>query len=405
MNIAVYHDQPSGGARRALHGFCRELSRRHRVDVFTLSTSDQDLLRDEDVATSVTRLEFATRRPIRFGLYLNDARRLADLRDLDRVNAEAARRIDAKGYDVVLVDACRYTYAPYVLRHLRTPTVFDCHHGPSRLRPEWRAPDRLYERLRRCWHQPFEAALERRMVREDASLVRQATAVVTDSRYSREVLRAVYGVHAAICPPGVSPATRSRSETGATAAYVISVGALERHKGFDFVVRALATIPTGLRPPLHIVANDGNPRVRDELEALARDRGVQLSIRVRVDQADLADELVGARVFVYGAHQEPLGLAPLEALAHGVPVVAVAEGGVCETIEHARTGYLSERDPVLFGARVSELLLDEPVRRAMGARGRRVVDELWSWPRRAGALEAVLESVASRTSALRVAVG
>ena len=41
MRIAVLHNQPSGGARRALHGFCRNLSKRHSVHVFRLSSAAQ----------------------------------------------------------------------------------------------------------------------------------------------------------------------------------------------------------------------------------------------------------------------------------------------------------------------------------------------------------------------------
>jgi len=92
MRLAVFHNQPSGGARRALHGFCRELSSRHEVDVYTLESSDRSL--PDQVSGRVLRLPYAPRPAIRGGLYLNDLRRSWDLRDLEAVNRTAAELID-----------------------------------------------------------------------------------------------------------------------------------------------------------------------------------------------------------------------------------------------------------------------------------------------------------------------
>ena len=390
MNIAVYHDQPSGGARRALHGFCAQLVKRHRVDAYTLSTADQTMLRDEDVFSSVTRLPYATRRPIRLGVWWNDVRRLADLRTLERVNAEAAALIDARQYDVVLVDACRFTYVPLVLRALRTPTVYYCHGGSWHLSRRWGTPASAYERARRLWHLPFERARTRWLRRAEIENAGRANVIATNSTYSRGRIRETYGRDAVVCPPGVAfaPATASANH-----GHVISVGALEAHKGFDFVVEALATIRAGSRPPLHIIANDGNPLVRARLEALARARRVDLRIRILPSAAELEEELSTALLFAYGAHAEPLGLAPLEAMARALPVVAVGEGGVPETVAHGRTGYLTDRDPAAFGARVALIIESPRLRDALGAEGRETVIREWAWPMRAAALESILSAV------------
>src|ERR1700724_3207576 len=112
MRIAVYHNQQSGGARRALHGFCRELSRRHRLDLYTLTTADQAMLADEDVVERVIRVPFVPRPPVRAGFYLNDLIRRRNLAALARVNASVASTIDQGQYDAVLVDADRFTFAP-----------------------------------------------------------------------------------------------------------------------------------------------------------------------------------------------------------------------------------------------------------------------------------------------------
>lgn len=387
MKIAVYHNQPSGGARRALFGFCRELSRRHRLDVFTLTTSDQDLISDRVVSSSVTALEYRPRPPVRGGLWLNDLRLWSNLADLDRVNQTAAELIDSRDCDVVLVDACRYTYAPYVLRHLRTPAVYYCHHGPWRVPHELRAQSGAYDRLRRAWHFPFTARLERRLVEVDAAMTKRASRVITNSDYSRIRIAREYGIDAAVCPPGVDI---PKAEQRTRAAHLVSIGALEVHKGHDLVIRAVAELPAGIRPELRIIANDGNSVVRRELETLAARLSVRLTIRWRIPDSKMRDELATALIFVYGAHAEPLGLGLLEAMAHGLPVVATREGGVAETVEPSVTGFLCSRDPAEMSGRIWDLLASRDRREAMGRAGRQAVEAQWTWPARVAALETQL---------------
>lgn len=394
MRIAVYHNQPSGGARRALSGFGRELARRHVVDVFTLTTADQELIRDEDWASSVTRFDFKPRRAVRMGLFLNDLLLNQSLEDLERINALIACRIDASDYDVVLVDVCRFTYAPALLAHVRTPALYYCHHGPWRMDDVPTGPARsAYEEARRIVHAPFENKRAERIRSTDRGLVRQARAVLVNSRYTAERVWREYEVEAELCPPGVDVPHHPSDppDTG----HVLTVGTLEPHKGHELVVHAIALLPRERRPHLHIVANDGSPAYRRRIESLAATLGVRLSIGFRVSEANLDAEYASARLFVYGARREPLGLAPLEAMAHGVPVVGFYEGGVPETVLDGKTGFLTRADPGALAARVEQLLSEPILRQSMGAAARREVAERWAWPARAAHMEELLRSAAA----------
>jgi glycosyltransferase involved in cell wall biosynthesis len=399
MRLAVYHNQPSGGARRALHGFCRELSSRHEVDIYTLESSDRSL--PDEVSGRVLRLPYAPRPAIRGGLYLNDLRRRWDLRDLEAVNRTAAGLIDAGDYDVVLADACRFTYAPAVLAHLRTPSVYYCHHGPWRAgKPSLRPPLSNYERARRLWHRPFEAGHETALVRLDRTLARAAGAVVTNSDYTAGRIGQEYGLEARVCPPGIDLPARPARDDGD---YLLSIGAIEHHKGFDFLVDALARLPAAGRPPLRLVANEANPLVLARLEAQAERSQVRLQVTVGASEDELWTAYRGALGFVYAAHDEPLGLAPLEAMAHGLAVLAVAEGGPSLTISDGRTGLLSPRDTAAFAARLEEVVGKPSLRRRLARAARAEIAAEWSWPARARLLEQVLDE-ASVHRASEVAV-
>src|SRR5207302_131294 len=79
------------------------------------------------------------------------------------------------------------------------------------------------------------------------------------------------------------------------------------------------------------------------LHRLARGQDVQLEVLVGISTERLVRLYQGARVFLYAPHQEPFGLAVLEAMACARPVVAVAEGGPMESVEHEVTGLLTPR--------------------------------------------------------------
>lgn len=397
MRIAVYHNQPPGGARRALHGFCSVLGTRHRVDVFTLATSDREMLRDY-YGGDLTTLAFEPLPPRRGAFLVNDLRDSQTLDRLDEVNRQAAGLIDAGDYDVALVDACRFTFAPQVLRYLRTPSVYYCHHGPWRMdglsEVAGRSP---YENVRHLAHAPFRRQIEARIRREDRALTRTATAVATNSAFSQARLRETCGVDAELCPPGIDvPPLLPRQGAG----YVLTVGDLVPHKGHDLVIRALATLPSAGRPALHIVANGGGQAYHRLLQHLAHDLGVDLRIRMAISDTELAGEYYGAALFAYGARSEPLGLAPLEAMAHGLAVVGVDEGGVTETVTDQVTGFLVPAVPEALGDRIGQLLDDASMRQTMGDAGRTAIEENWSRDVRTAALELVLLRVAAMTPLL-----
>ncbi len=328
---------------------------------------------------------------------MNDVRVLQDLRDIDRVSGEAAAAIDADGYDAVLVSACRYLQAPAVLAHLQTPAAYYCHEPPRRfLQPRCRpdaGPLTPYQRLRALWHAPARAVVDRELAAADRRHVRAARSVLTNSRFTATLIDRYYGRPAEVCGLGVDPLRFQPG--GRRGDYVLSVGAIDNHKGFDFLVEALALLPAASRPRLVLAGNYANPGVADHLRRLADRGGVGLTQRVGITDDELAAVYAGAAAFVYASHDEPFGLAVLEAMASGLPVVAVAEGGVVESVVPGETGRLVARDPGAFAGALSEVLADATLARTLGEAGRRRVESEWTWDAAARRLERALEVVAT----------
>jgi glycosyltransferase involved in cell wall biosynthesis len=178
---------------------------------------------------------------------------------------------------------------------------------------------------------------------------------------------------------------------------VLSVGALAAHKGFDFLIEALARIPRTARPPLRIVTNADSAEERAFLVEPASKSGVEVIIETMPKQTTLIERYCNSALVAYAPVLEPFGLVPLEAMACGTPVVGVAEGGVPETVVHGTTGFLTPREPTRFAERLQELLSKLELRDEMGHRARQHVVSHWTWDHSVRRIEAGLAGTAGVT--------
>jgi glycosyltransferase involved in cell wall biosynthesis len=218
--------------------------------------------------------------------------------------------------------------------------------------------------------------------------VRRAARLVANSHYTATRLRHLYRRDVdAIVYPGVDLAEFSPRRDGfqRDAAYAITVGRLSPEKGLDRLFDVWRDIPD---LPLHVVGG-GPAEVLRELRTLAPSGVV---FRGQLTSGDLAEAYRGAVVAVFAPYGEEFGMAALEAMASGVPVVAWRDGGLQETIVDGETGYLVA-DAVTLRQRLRLLLHDPARRRAFGDAARRRA-EGFTWQRTAVGIEAVCQLLA-----------
>ncbi len=187
-------------------------------------------------------------------------------------------------------------------------------------------------------------------------------------------------------------------EHGPTADPVIGVvGRLQRWKRVELAIRALPAVREQVPGARLRVVGDALPGVDDdypdELRRLASDLAVDVEFTGEVPDGLAA--IAELDVFAHCAELEPFGLAPVEAMLSGVPVVVPDEGGPRESVRDGVDGLrVDPTDTPAFAAALARLAGDWELRKRMGAAGRARALECFTAERMAEQAWDVAERVA-----------
>jgi len=175
-----------------------------------------------------------------------------------------------------------------------------------------------------------------------------------------------------------------------------TVGRLSYPKAPEIGIRAISLLKKDKRNVVYIMAGDGEEgdRVREEIERL----GLQDSVLLLGDRADVGEILKVMDIFVLPSRWEGLPLALLEAMASGIPVVASRVTGNIEAVLEGATGMLVEPESPEELFRAITLLLDNPdLRRDMGVRGQKTAAENFDHVRMARETFKIYQSMLKRS--------
>ena len=162
------------------------------------------------------------------------------------------------------------------------------------------------------------------------------------------------------------------------APFVLFLGRISWKKGLDRLIEALAAIP-GVT--LAVAGND-DERLLPSLQELARRTGVAGRVRFvgEVHGAAKGWLLDHAAVFCLPSSSENFGLAALEAMAAGRPVVVSSEVGLASLPEAAPGLVVAPAGPAALAAAISGLIGDPRRAAELGARAARIAGEHFAWP-------------------------
>jgi phosphatidylinositol alpha-1,6-mannosyltransferase len=172
------------------------------------------------------------------------------------------------------------------------------------------------------------------------------------------------------------------------APYLLTVARLVPHKGQDVAIRALARLATELPTLRYVIVGEGPDEQR--LRTLASTLGVAERVVFAGAMRDdmLPAAYAGAALYVGLSRLLPpinvegFGISFVEAAASGVPSVAGDSGGVRSAVLDAQTGILvPPEDEVRVADAIRTLMVDEPLRRRLGAAAREAALQRFNWDR------------------------
>ena len=165
-------------------------------------------------------------------------------------------------------------------------------------------------------------------------------------------------------PPASPGLFRQQLGLAPDAPMLVSVGRLAPEKKLDFLIEAFARLAAS-RPDAHLVfAGDGSSRLALEKQAAESGCAGNIHFLGMVNRADLPGLLHDADLFLSASTTETQCLAMVEAIAAGLPVVAVRDPAFEGILADGVNGRITSRDAEPFSAAVGNLLADGPARQS-----------------------------------------
>ena len=246
---------------------------------------------------------------------------------------------------------------------------------------------RSHVRLKRWAYAPFRACMRTIAARSDA-------VVTTDASLTRLVERYLHVVPSAqdVIPNAVDPQRCRRlgdrshgCELLASLGVVdaeplyVSVGRIESNKGFDVLVAALARAAPALPDSwVWVLVGDGPVRPSIQRALVEAGLGRHVILAGRLDDRDLHSLYTVADWFVHPTLYEGSSLVTLEAMAHGLPVLASRAGGLPDKVHEGSTGFLvTPGDVEALSEYLKQTLTVDG--KAFGEAGRKLCESRFSW--------------------------
>lgn len=125
--------------------------------------------------------------------------------------------------------------------------------------------------------------------------------------------------------------------------FMISVGEINGNKNHEIILEALEKMKNSgqdISDILYVICGEGF--LKDVISRQIRDRGLQDHVWMLGSQKDIVTILGAADVFLFPSKREGLGMAALEALSMGIPVVASDNRGTREYMADGENGYICD---------------------------------------------------------------
>ena len=372
MKIAVVHNLRPGGAKRVLYEQVKRLSKNHLIDIYTFTSANDRYFPLNNLVSNYYEIEYAY--PEHF-----PASVISIYWQLPKAYQKMANIINSGSYDLAYIFPCFLTQAPYILRYLKIPSVYFC---PEPKREFYEKIPRISNKLSYTLTYPFRFYLKK----IDVDNLKPANTILTLSRYNELNIAKYYNRKSIVIRLGVNTDT-FYPQNLLKENMILSVGNFTLLKGHDFIIKSLSLIPKKIRPKLIIAGFGGHEQ--SYLHNLAAKLDVKLKLIDSPKDEELNQLYSKAALLAFAALKEPLGLVVLEALATGLKVLAVNDGGVPEIITKKSLGMMVKRNEKIFAQAILNTIKKKDDEASIMLRRQYVLDN-WNWQKSVKQLEKLL---------------
>ena len=174
---------------------------------------------------------------------------------------------------------------------------------------------------------------------------------------------------------------------------VLFAGRLEEGKGVEYIIKSMKYILKEIPDAKLIIAGDG--RKRGEFEKLAKEIAPEkIEFSGKIPHEEMSEWYGKCNVFVMHSRFEPFGAVTVEAMASARPVVASRTGGSIDIVKNNETGILVEFGNIEgIADAIVKILNDEELAKSMGEKGRKRIEEEYSWEREADRMEEIYKEL------------
>lgn len=242
----------------------------------------------------------------------------------------AVERMDARGCDVVVSSS--HAVGKGIIPPATAVHICYCH---TPMRYAWEMEAEYLRDFRIRW--PVKKYVRRelkRLRRWDISTSKRVDRFIANSSETKERIQRIYGRDSIVIPPPVEErffesALHPRPSNLEPRTYLLAIGRLVPYKRFDLLIQLAAAVGMPLK-----IAGRGT-----DMERLRSLAGPTVEFLGYVPDADLPGLYTQAACLLF-PQIEDAGIVPLEALASGLPVLALGRGGVLDVIRDGTNGIL-----------------------------------------------------------------
>ncbi len=316
MRIAIYHNLEKGGALNSLIHPLKFIHKNNTVDIFSFKENIP-----KNLTNKIYLYKISTTKNIFQSIF-------QILFELKKINQKIAIDINNGNYDLIIIFPCIITQSPYVLRYLKqkNKSIY-FFTEPKREFYEktsfnhW-SPKKIFTRIIRL---PIKYI--------DKKNCRHAKNIISNSIYTSNKLKQIYGKTSTVIYPGLKPIKPKKIIINNNKK-ILSVGQISKIKGHDFSIKQVS----GISDKITIL---GRETVESKkIYKISTKNKVVLNI-IKTENDSFKDDIYNHfSIYLANNLYEPFGITTLEATSHNCLVLGKNEGGTPEIIKNGKNGYL-----------------------------------------------------------------